>query len=872
MPRLPLAPRLLLLAAVAILPLALMSAVALAALLQLQRDDVRTSTLGLARALSIAVDTQLRLTVSALEALAAALPLADTDDVSLARAHGLAGVALRGRAEWRAVLLLRPDGTVLFNTGRPYGSPAIEVIEAPSLAEAVATARPVIGSLSRSPQGQWGVPVRVPVLRDGRVQHVLTAVMRPEAILQVVQRQQVPSGWVVSVFDGAQRRIARSHEHARLLGLGPAPMLRDMIATIGERELVFGLTEAIEGDRVHTAVSRVQGALWTVAVGVPESVTSGALRESALFYGGGIALSLVFGVLAAWIVSRSVTLPMRRLRDAAVALGRGAWVVPTQSRVPEIEAVSQALRAAGAQRRRTETDRQELLDAERRARGEAERASRRLQFLATASATLSSTLEEEATLEAIARIVVPQLADACRLELAGADGESLPPRLHGDGAAREDLNSHAVPLVARGRTLGTLVALRGTAGGGFGDDDRVLLAELARRAALALDNVRLLAAAQTALREAEAASRVKDEFLAMLGHELRNPLAPIVSTLEIMARRDGERHAGERRIIERQVRHLSRLVDDLLDVSRIVAGKVELRRADVDLRDVIARALEQLQPLLAARAVPPVLQLPDEPLPVWGDALRLTQVVANLLANAVKFSPADARVAIEAGRDGAVVWLAVEDDGEGIVAEMLPKVFDTFVQDGQRRAAGHGGLGLGLAIARGIVEMHGGGIAAQSAGPECGSRFVVRLPLAAAPATPAALPRADAAPPASACRVLVVDDNDDAAGSLAVLLQMEGHEVRTAASGQAALAIAQGFAPAVVLLDIGLPDIDGYTLARRLREAPATRDACLIAITGYGRAPDRERSRAAGFDDHLTKPVQIGALLRRLAAHAAEAA
>lgn len=870
--RIPLAPRLLLLAGVAILPLALMSAVALSALLQMQRDDIRASTVGLARALATAVDTQLRLSVSALETLAVALPLGSDAAEDLPRAHAMAGMALRARSEWQAVQLSGPDGAVIFTTSFPFGTPAGEVIELGSHATVAASAQAAVGPLTAGPRGRLGVPVRVPVLRDGRVHYVLSAIVRPEAILQVVQRQQVPDGWIVSVFDAEQRRIARSRDHERHVGQRPGPSLTGLIAELGERDAIYGLTEVLEGSSVHTAVARVDAGRWFVALGVPTEMTAGALRESSRIYGGGIALSLVFGVLAAWVVSRSITRPMRRLRDAALALGRGAWVAPTRSEVAEIEAVSQALQAAGAQRRRAEADRQDLLDAERRARGEAERATRRLQFLATASATLSSTLEECATLDAIARIVVPQLADACRIELASADGEPLARRLHGEGAEREDLCSHGVPLVARGRTLGALVALRTAPGSGFGDDDRVLLAELARRAALALDNVRLLAAAQAALREAEGASRVKDEFLAMLGHELRNPLAPIVSTLEVMARRDGERHAGERRIIERQVRHLSRLVDDLLDVSRIVAGKVELRRSDVDLRDVIARALEQLQPLLALRSTPPRLELPDKPLAVWGDPLRLTQVVANLLANAAKFSGADGRIAIEAGSDGAEAWLAVEDDGEGIAPDLLPRVFDTFVQGAQRRDAGQGGLGLGLAIARGIVDMHGGRIGVQSAGRGQGSRFTVHLPLAAEPVAPAPLARVAEAPPAGALRVLVVDDNDDAAGSLAVLLQMEGHDVRTAATGAAALAVAAGFAPAVVLLDIGLPDTDGYTLAQRLREAPATRDACLIAVTGYGRAPDRERSRAAGFDEHLTKPVPIGALLQRLATLTAEPA
>ncbi|HEV7578414.1 MAG TPA: hybrid sensor histidine kinase/response regulator, partial [Caldimonas sp.] len=412
-------------------------------------------------------------------------------------------------------------------------------------------------------------------------------------------------------------------------------------------------------------------------------------------------------------------------------------------------------------------------------------------------------------------------------------------------------------------------ALQAESGRRFGAEDGALIGELAQRAALALDNVRLFGEARDALHEAEVANRAKDEFLAMLGHELRNPLAPIVTSLELMARHDGGGEARERRIIERQVAHLSRMVDDLLDVSRIASGKIELRHERVDLRDVIARALELTEPALRGRRVPPEVRLPDRPVWVSGDPVRLTQVICNLVTNAAKFSSPERRIAIDLRREGATASVAVEDDGVGIPAELQGRIFERFVQGEQALQRASGGLGLGLAIARNLVELHGGAIAVASEGAGRGARFTVTLPVADAatesvadvPAPPAAPTPAPSAGPA---RLLLVDDNDDAAESLALVLRLEGHEVRTAADGDAALALLDEFSPEAAILDIGLPTMNGYELAGALRADPRTRGIVLIALTGYGRAPDRKRAFDAGFDEHLVKPVEFDVLLLRL--------
>jgi PAS domain S-box-containing protein len=362
------------------------------------------------------------------------------------------------------------------------------------------------------------------------------------------------------------------------------------------------------------------------------------------------------------------------------------------------------------------------------------------------------------------------------------------------------------------------------------------------------------------LREAaEAANRAKDEFLAMLGHELRNPLAPILTALQLLKLRGDTTGERERAIIERQVHHLVGLVDDLLDVSRITRGRIELRRERLELADVVARAVEMSSPLFEQQRHVLDVDVPRG-LIIDGDAGRLAQVVANLLTNAAKYTESGGRVRVRASADGGDVVLTVRDTGVGIDPEMLPRVFDLFVQEGQALARSQGGLGLGLAIVRGLVELHGGRVTAASEGRHRGAEFVVRLPraTAAAPEAPLASIRTDA-PAASrtAGRVLVVDDNRDAADLLCELLRAIGFETRAAYDGPAALVEAARFEPHVALIDIGLPVMDGYEVAQRLTAGSDRWHPRLVAVTGYGQQRDREASARAGFSAHLVKPVDI---------------
>ncbi|WP_427914126.1 PAS domain-containing protein [Ramlibacter sp. MMS24-I3-19] len=369
--------------------------------------------------------------------------------------------------------------------------------------------------------------------------------------------------------------------------------------------------------------------------------------------------------------------------------------------------------------------------------------------------------------------------------------------------------------------------------------------------------------AQEALRRAD---RQKDDFLATLAHELRNPLAPLRTGLTVL-RRQASAGPEERRvrdIMERQLEHMVRLVDELLDVARISQGKVMLQREPVPASTVVQHALDASRPLLEAQGHALTVDPGSDEWLVHGDVTRLVQVVGNLLNNAAKYTPAGGRVALAVTATAHEVVIAVEDSGIGIPRDMLDRIFDRFVQGEAGHDRAQGGLGIGLSVVRSLVEMHGGQVGASSGGPGLGSRFEVRLPRVHAERASAAVSPAPAAAGPDPLRILVVDDNVDAAETLAMALELEGHSVRLAHEGSAAIEVAEQHRPHVVFLDIGMPGMDGYAIAARLRELPDWEDRVLVALTGWGAEEDRRRSLAAGFDMHLTKPVDFAAVERLL--------
>ena len=464
-----------------------------------------------------------------------------------------------------------------------------------------------------------------------------------------------------------------------------------------------------------------------------------------------------------------------------------------------------------------------------------------------------------------------------------------------------------VPFHVDGKAVGTIWALTHEGGRKFEAEDLRLLEGLAgfasaayqavdmlgavgeRRAALSLleDAVQARALAESSLgrlraseeqlrRSEEAlrdADQRKDEFLALLAHELRNPLAPIRYALA--ANRKAERTPEQRQwadeIMERQVAHMSRLLDDLLDISRITRGTLELKKAPAELTSVLSAAIETARPLLDAKHHNLSLDFPQEAMRLEADAVRLAQVFSNLLINAAKYTDPHGRIQLSARREDAAVIVSVRDDGIGISAEMAPRLFTMFVQADGVRERTEGGLGVGLALVRGIVALHGGSVRASSTGLGQGSEFVVRLPISEPSVEIPQLGNVEDAAVGIGLRILVADDNRDAADTCAELLEISGHHVQTAYSGRQALELAESFRPHAVLLDIGMPDLSGYDLAKHIRESSWGRRTLLVAITGWGQSEDRRRAYEAGFDHHLAKPVAaeaIDSVLQTLGARA----
>lgn len=433
---------------------------------------------------------------------------------------------------------------------------------------------------------------------------------------------------------------------------------------------------------------------------------------------------------------------------------------------------------------------------------------------------------------------------------------------HGQPEGHLPVRSYlAVPVKSRsGEVLGGLFFGHPDTGVFTERHERMVVA-IAAHAAVAIDNARLY----EWLRETD---RRKDEFLATLAHELRNPLAPVRTGIQVLKSAPEPAEATQTLdMMERQVSHLARLVDDLMDVARVTSGKIKLRRERLDLRTVVGSAVEATRPILEAGRHALSISLSGEALPVVGDLTRLAQVLTNLLTNAAKYTRPGGRIEIAASKEGNAAVVRVTDNGIGIQAEMLPKVFDMFAQVDSASEHAQGGLGIGLTLVRKLVEMHKGTVAAESPGENLGSAFIVQLPLDTgdALAFPPEIARQDSEILPRSLSVLVVDDNKDGASSLALLLKLAGHESRVAHTGAEGVQIAREFRPDVVFLDIGLPGMNGYEVARRLRQEHSIRHSTIVALTGWGAEEDRRQSKEAGFDEHLTKPVDISDVNRILA-------
>jgi len=540
------------------------------------------------------------------------------------------------------------------------------------------------------------------------------------------------------------------------------------------------------------------------------------------------------------------------------------------------------------------------LAEEKAAREAAEQATRRLAFLAEATGKLAASLDLAAAARELARLVVPAIADTSvlalreegkpdRVEIAHCDAgasdgielvsvEALPAGWLADAVARcaqrgepelvaapagmvrdashdtlaQVAEAFCVPLNARGRTLGVLALGLHAASRRFEHDTLATATDLASRAAISLDNALLY-------RKIHEEDRRKNEFLAMLAHELRNPLAPISNAVHLLSvqEHDPSRLRWARDIIGRQLKQLVRLVDDLLDVSRITRGKIELKLDSIDVAAVVAAAVETSRPNVDALEHALTILLPPETVRMRGDFARVSQVLANLINNAAKYTPRGGRISVSAGHEGKELVFRVRDSGMGIPSEFLSTIFEPFTQVDRTLDRSQGGLGIGLTLVRSLVQMQGGTVSAHSAGRDQGSEFVVRFP--ALVDQPVAVPVIDGHArselSAAGLRVLVVDDNRDVADTTATILRLSGCDTHVAYDGRSGLDAVERLQPDAVLLDIGLPGLDGYQVAERLRAQPAHRKTLVVAVSGYGQEEDRVRSKAAGFDYHVVKPI-----------------
>ncbi len=707
-------------------------------------------------AITSAIDAEVRVTVAALRTLAQSQVLVDGE---LERFHGLALRIKNLHGDWVTVILADPDGLQQVNAMRPYGAEPLRVGETASFEAVLRTLQPAIGSLSSGPQGlRLAFPVHVPVLREGRLAYVLTAVVDPVAISRILREQGMPDDWVTSVVDPRLLQVARLHQGQVQVGVTVAPAFRAAL-TSGPTEGAYrGAT--LEDTPSYVTWRRSAFSGWSVGIGVPaKSVEASAWRALVMvLLGAGVSLALA--LLLARLLARRISEPVALLAAQARALRRGDYSPSRHQTQPEAPTLPPCDEQPGAP-----------ADAARRgddAPGSASLAIRELRELQHA------------------------LDDAAQ----------------------------AMHALGRART------------------------------------------------QAEGANRAKDEFLAMLGHELRNPLSAISTAAHLLRMRpEGAPAILAQGVLQRQTVHLTKLVDDLLDASRVSRGKIELERRPLDFAALVQRVATQV----AGGSSKHQLNLRLEPAWVSGDDTRLEQIVTNLLSNAVRYSPDGGAIELVLARTANRVLLTVRDEGVGIAVELLPRVFDLFVQGERGAARSQGGLGIGLTLAHRLAQLHDGRLEAHSHGEGQGSTFTLTLqgiePLSGM--EPAPLPASTGA--FRRLEMLLVDDNDDARTMLRQVLEGAGHRVTEAVDGLQALERAAAGTFDVALIDIGLPVLDGLEVAKRLRGmGPQLAKTLLVAVTGYGAPQDHARSREAGFDLHVVKPVdgvdlldQVQRLLRQ---------
>ena len=814
-----------------LLPMTLLAVWLTATVVGDQRTAQRARLQDTARAVASAIDRDLLDDVHTLQAVAEWSTLDGPDRDAL---RGELRRVAAGQREWLAIRLHTPDGRCVLDTENAAETP--EEPEPDRVRDVLDRGTPVV-SREAGPVPR-AFAVRVPVMRDGSPRYVLSATVSAAAVADLLGRESLPASWRGSLVDGQGDVFARS----------PGT--------------------AAAGGSVDYASARPRLADWRVVLAAPGAALDRPWgRALTTLAGGGVAV-LLLSILLAALAVRPITGSLSAVAGAAAELGRGRRPAPLGGPVADLAPVSRDLETAA------------------RACESAERAGR--ESLALLSAIVNQATAGIAQVDRDGRFVLVnrrygELVGRGSGELIGRPfGEVLHPDDRGHAlAVLRDLTMEAPERVTEtryrapdGSTRWVDASLSLVRGAIIPGAVTIVALDATERRAALEEREALLARERAARREAEAASQAKDEFLAALSHELRAPLHALRLWAGILRGGLGDPQALARAAdtIDRNAILQARLVDDLLDVSRIVSGTLQLVFGRVALRRIVEAAVEPARAAALNRGVALIQDLDRAAGTVRGDATRLQQVVWNLLANAVRFTPAGGRVEIRLRRADRVAVLTVTDSGRGIAAELLPHVFDRFRQGESGPARSHGGLGLGLSIARQLVELHGGTIEAASPGEGGGATFTVRLPLMGVAAGPGPEPSARAGAerlprPLERVRVLVVDDDAETREVMAVALGREGAVVTTAPSAAEAVAALERDWPDVLLSDIGMPGEDGYDLIRRVRGLEAVRGGHIpaIALTGYAAADDRRRALEAGYEAHLAKPVPAATVVPLIA-------
>ncbi len=887
---------------VALVPILAFAVIVVLRLNHHEQDALKRATAESAHVLLTAVDRELARSLTSLDVLASSRQL---DHGNLHAFYDDAITLLKSHPDWTTISLASPQGEHLLNAVLPFGTKPGPLRD-PAGVRAVAQSRQFqVGAVRRGQlSGKLQFPVRVPVVRRGATTYVLTALISTTTIQRLLEEHRVPADWVGGIVDAQGLVVARTRAADQSVGqpAGALVPVSEIPARAGWIEGVI-----VEGSRSYVTYMRSPFSEWTVSLAVPVALVDGPLRRSLLSIGGAGLLFTLVGAVAALLVGRRIARALGILSAAADALGRGESPVVSQTPVVEVDQVGGAFAAAATQRKQAEGELRESEARFRKMADEADARRREAEVLAQLSRTMNASLDFDTVLQAVADAAKELLAcELTRIALwderrqamvyrytvgtrytayenirlypgkglvggvittgqpARTDDVFEDPRSNPDYLvmARADgiVSGMAVPIRVRARVEGVIYFAHRTRRP-FTEQDEVIGMRLADHAGVALQNAELYRREQRARADAEMANRSKDEFLAILSHELRTPLQSMLGWVRLLRRGVLDQAAVDKALetLDRNTHAQARIIGDLLDISRIIAGKLQIELRPLNLMAVIDTAVESARPQVAAKGVRLAATMDATAAEVDGDPERLQQVLANLLSNAVKFTPSGGSIEVRLERHGDQARIVVRDSGVGIPDEILPYIFDRFRQADSSETRVHGGLGLGLAIVRHLVELHRGTVRAESGAAATGATFVVDLPLRATRRdverrrTGLREAAADEGLFLDGVRIVVVDDDADTRDMLAVALRNHGAEVQVVASAAEAMTALTDVPADVLISDISMPGEDGYSLVRRLRTEGGRIRA--LALTALARVEDGERALAAGFQRCLAKPV-----------------